>query len=92
MLGLMQGRKVKVLASLEHHATHGGVHCHAPCDREADPPSGAHRYPGMGRAPSESSRRNAPAADRMVPDSNMTAWHLALKFYNAVDANGEHFL
>jgi len=77
-LGLETKTTLQVLARLEDHATHPGLHCHAPCERDADIPAGSFQYPALNRAP----RTTRPRRSGGWTDSS--AWNVALKFYNVV--------
>lgn len=80
-LGLETRTAVQVLARLEDHGTHPGLHCHAPCERDADIPPGSFKYPALNRAPRTSQPR------RTGGWTDLAAWNVALKFYNIDDAH-----
>jgi hypothetical protein len=79
-LGKIEGNRTVVFACLEEHATHPGLHCHAPCGEIAGIPAGAFRYPGQVRGPKSDSRHR-----RSFIWSKEVAWKTALRFYNVSD-------
>lgn len=85
VLGEMVDGKLYILASLESHATHPGVHCHASCARNLPAFSGSMRYPEMDVVPRERAkcRRNPSWTER-------TAWETTMKFYRISETkNGD---
>lgn len=53
----LPGGGLVVIARLEDHGTHPGLHIHAPCDPSVTPPVGRQDYDGLKRIPRRSSRR-----------------------------------
>lgn len=80
MLGQIVGSKVCVLAALEDHPTHPGLHCHAVCDKELPDYLGSVRYPGMMVAPTADSRRR-----RTFTWSEPKALSEAFRFFEVTD-------
>lgn len=79
-LGQIVGSKVCVIAALEDHRTHPGLHCHAVCDRELPDYLGSVRYPGMKVAPTADSHRR-----RTFTWSEPKALGEAFKFFEVTD-------
>lgn len=73
--------KSYVLACLEEHASHSGLHCHAPCGRELPIYSGSLRYPDMRVAPNPGSS----ACRRSYTWTQDAAYREALRFFNVND-------
>lgn len=85
VLGEIVDTKLYVIASLESHATHPGVHCHASCARNLPAYSGSMRFPGMEALPRERAKcRRKPGWTERV------AWETAIKFYRITETkNGD---
>ncbi len=78
--GQEMGGKIAVLACLEDHGTHPGLHCHAPCGKRDKVPAGSLRY-GQPRAPLGRSMHR-----RLTPEWNdRTAWQAAMTFFRVDD-------
>lgn len=78
-LGEMVGAKICVLAALEDHATHPGLHCHAPCERQLPGYVGSVRYPTMELAPAPGTSRR-----KDIVWSETRALSEAFKFFEVV--------
>lgn len=79
-LGQIVGQKICILAVLEDHSTHPGLHCHAVCDRGLPEYLGSVRYPGMMVAPTGDSHRR-----RTFSWSEPKALGEAFRFFNVID-------
>jgi hypothetical protein len=81
VLGEMVDSKLYILSSLESHATHPGLHCHAACDRTMPAFSGSMRYPGVVPRPYDRSR-----CRRQIVWTERAAWETAARFYRIREA------
>lgn len=75
------GSHVAVIARLEDHGSHPGLHVHAECLRDVTPPIGRQVYPGLIKVPRVGGRRRGGFTD-------LEALSCAYAFYR-VEATGE---
>lgn len=85
-LSLKRGDSYVVLARMESHGTHPGMHAHAVCDANvSDLPAGVVKPLGLRRAPRVGKRHRREKYEM----TEATALSTSFKFYNVRSAEGE---